>query len=177
MNDLERMVASTVDLQPFERGRRAVLALPLPVAPNIQVVIELFDKQNASGNGFTAEDQRLLQTAAVFGTDLLRQALAHRQTHQMLLEAVVAALGASEGVTQSLTGAATALEQPPPPAVLDQMREALSSTAGSAVDPGDSLRLAEAIRVLALGHGRPAVQHCIRLVESLRQLLDQSAGG
>jgi two-component system nitrogen regulation response regulator NtrX len=177
MNDLERMAASTFDLQPFERGRRAVLALPLPVAPNIQVVIELFDKQNAGGSGFSAEDQRLLQTAAVFGTDLLRQALAHRQTHQMLLEAVVAALGASEGVTQSLTGAAAALEQPPPPAVLDQMRQALSSTAGSAVDPGDSLRLAEAIRVLALGHGRPAVQHCIRLVESLRQLLDQSAGG
>jgi two-component system, NtrC family, nitrogen regulation response regulator NtrX len=34
------------------------------------------------------------------------------------------------------------------------------------------LRLAEAIRVLALRHGAPAVQHCIRMVDSLRALLD-----
>jgi two-component system nitrogen regulation response regulator NtrX len=56
------------------------------------------------------------------------------------------------------------------------MREALSSTPGTPLDPGDSLRLAEAIRVLAISHGRPAVEHCIRLVESLRELLDQAGG-
>jgi two-component system nitrogen regulation response regulator NtrX len=176
MNDLDRAAGGAVDLQPFERGRRAVLAAPLPVAPNLQAVIELFDKQTGDGT-FNAQDQCLLQTAAVFGTDLLRQALANRQTNEMLLEAVAAALGASDSVTAALTAQpAPRPQQPPPSEVLDQMRAALSSTSGAAIDPGDSLRLAEAIRVLALCHGRPAVQHCTRLVESLRELLDQVAG-
>src|SRR5262249_54711440 len=56
MNRLEQVAASgTVDLQPFERGRQSLLAAPLPVAPGMQVVLELFDKQP-----FTAEDQRLV---------------------------------------------------------------------------------------------------------------------
>jgi two-component system, NtrC family, nitrogen regulation response regulator NtrX len=179
MNDLQRQAGSTIDLQPFERGRRAVLAVPLPVAPNLHVVLELFDKQTAGACDFNAEDQRLLQSAAVFGTDLLRQALAQRQTHQLLLDAVVAALGASSPLLwQGLqtTPQPETVGAGPPPQVLDQMRQALSSTAGAPVDPGDSLRLAEAIRVLALSHGRPAVQHCIRLVEGLRELLDQVGG-
>jgi ActR/RegA family two-component response regulator len=177
MNDLERTAGGAVDLQPFERGRRALLAAPLPVAPHLQAVIELFDKRPGGADGFTAEDQRLLQTAAVFATDLLRQALANRQTHQLLLEAVGAALGASDNVAQSLAAAPVPARQPPPAQVLDQMRTALDSTAGAPIDSADSLRLAEAIRVLALSHGRPAVQHCTRLVESLRELLDQVAGG
>jgi hypothetical protein len=176
MNDLGRVDGAAVELQPFERGRRAVLAVPLPVAPHLQAVIELFDKQTG-GAGFSAEDQRLLQSAAVFGTDLLRQALASRQTHHLLLEAVEAALGASDSVSKTLTTAPAPREQQPPPAqVLDQMRQALTSTGTTPVDPDDSLRLAEAIRVLALSHGRPAVQYCTRLVESLRELLDQVVG-
>jgi ActR/RegA family two-component response regulator len=177
MNDLERIADGTVELQPFERGRRAVLAAPLPVTPNLQAVIELFDKQAPGADGFSQEDQRLLQTAAGFGTDLLRQALASRQTNEMLLEAVAAALGASDHVTKTLTGSPVPPQQQPPPAqVLDQMREALSSTGRTPINPDDSLRLAEAIRVLALSHGRPAVQYCTRLVESLRELLDQATG-
>ena len=34
----------------------------------------------------------------------------------------------------------------------------------------DTLRLAEAVRVLALRHGAPAVRHCTDMVESLRRL-------
>src|SRR5207247_244823 len=37
--------AGAMELQPFERGRRSLLAVALPVAPGIQVVLELFDKQ------------------------------------------------------------------------------------------------------------------------------------
>src|SRR5262249_48789199 len=92
LRDPEGNAGGSVELQPFERGRRGILATPLPVATNVQAVIELFDKRATAGDGtFTSEDQRLLQTAAAFGTDLLRQALSQRQTNQVLLDAVVAA--------------------------------------------------------------------------------------
>jgi ActR/RegA family two-component response regulator len=177
LRDLDRTAGGTVELQPFERGRRSLLAAPLPVAANVQAVIELFDKQNAPTDAaFSADDQRLLQAAAVFGTDLLRQALAHRATHTVLLDAVAAALGASESVSKSLAGAvASGPAQPPPAAVMDQLREGLRSS-GASVDPEDSVRLAEAIRVLAVRHGPSAVRHCIRLVEGLREVLDEVAG-
>ena len=47
---------------------------------------------------------------------------------------------------------------------------------GASIGADETLRLAEAVRVLAVRHGPAAVQHCIRLVESLRQLLDSVTG-
>lgn len=158
----------SVQLQSFERGRRSLLAAPVPVAPGVQVVFELFDK----ADGFTAEDHRLVGSAAAFAAEMLRQALAGRQTHRVLLDAVAAALGASESVAQSLQDAS----EPPPAVVLEQIRQGLSETAGATVDAGETLRLAEAVRVLALRHGVAAVRHCTRLVESLRELLDSATG-
>jgi len=92
--------------------------------------------------------------------------------------AVAAALQASASVTETLRGsAALRLEEPPPAVVMDRLREGLSATgAGGTMSPDASLRLAEAIRVLALRHGAAAVQHCIRLVDSLRELLDTATG-
>jgi hypothetical protein len=174
LRDLDRNGGGAVDLQPFERGKKTLLAAPLAVAANVQAVIELFDKRD--GAAFTTSDQHLLQAASVFGTDLLRQALAQRQTHQVLLDAVAAALGASESVSQSLAHRTVRPEEPAPPAILDQLREGLRTTGSTAADSRNSVELAEAIRVLAVRHGAPAVQHCIRLVESLRQLLDEIAG-
>src|SRR5262245_18519799 len=172
--------SGTVELQPFEKGRSSLLAAPLAVAPGVHVVLELFDKQGAAGKegaAFTEEDQRLVRAAADFGAELLRHALSQRQTHQVLLDAVAAALGASDSLTQDLRGsAAQRLEQPPPVAVMDRLREGLSATAGGAMGADETLRLAEAVRVLALRHGPAAVQHCTRLVESLRELLDRAAG-
>ncbi len=169
--------SGTVELQPFEKGRSSLLAAPLAVAPGVHVVLELFDKQGKDGAAFTDEDQRLVRAAADFGAELLRHALAQRQTHQVLLDAVAAALGASDSVAQSLRGsAAQRLEQPPPTAVMDRLREGLSATAGSPAAADESLRLAEAVRVLAVRHGPAAVQHCTRLVESLRELLDTVTG-
>jgi two-component system nitrogen regulation response regulator NtrX len=179
LRDLEKSAGGSVELQPFERGRRCVLAMPLTVAANVQAIVELFDKRGPTGDAvFTPEDQRLLQAASAFGTDLLRQALSQRQTNQVLLDAVVAALGASDHVAQSLTGPAPAqrLEQPPPDVVMDQLREGLRKTGSSAAEAGAQLRLAEAIRVLTVRHGAPALDHCVRLVESLRDLLDKVAG-
>jgi two-component system nitrogen regulation response regulator NtrX len=92
--------AGALELQPFERGRRSLLAAPMSVAPGVQVVLELFDKEGA----FTEEDRHLVGAAADFGVEMLRQALAQRQTHQVLFDAVEAALGASESVVESLAG-------------------------------------------------------------------------
>jgi hypothetical protein len=142
----------------------------------VQAVFELFDK---AGGSFTPEDHRLVAAAADLAAEMLRQALAQRQTHQLLLDAVGAALGAGDSVAESLrrpADTAGRLEQPPPAAVLDQLRQGLNAAPGPNVCADETLHLAEAIRVLALRHGSPAVQHCIRLVENLRELLDTVTG-
>jgi hypothetical protein len=108
---------------------------------------------------------------------MLRQELAGRQTHRVLLDAVAAALHASESVAASLQGSAAARqEEPPPAAVMEQLRESLRATPGAAVAADEALQLAEAVRVLALRHGPDAVRHCIQLVESVRTLLDRATG-
>ena len=166
-----------VELQPFERGRQSLLAAPVAIAPGVGVVLELFDKQKPGGGldeaGFNAGDHQVAGAAADLGAELLRQALAERQTHQVLFDAIGAVLGAGDSVAQSLqTGAGPRREEPPPREVLDQLREGLRGVPGTAVDADTTLRLVEAIRVLAVRHGPAAVQHCIVLVENLRELLD-----
>jgi DNA-binding NarL/FixJ family response regulator len=180
MTRLDQAAATgSVELQEFERGRHSLLAAPLAVAPGMHVVIELFDKQDGGGGAqeFSPEDHRLVRAAADFGAEMLRQALAQRQGHQLLLDAVAAALGASATVTESMRGTEDQRrDQPPPRAVLEQLREGLSASATPAVPAEDTLRLVEAIRILALRHGPAAVQHCTRLVENLRSLLDTVTG-
>jgi ActR/RegA family two-component response regulator len=173
----EAATTGNLELQAFERGRRSLLAAPLNIAPGLQGVLELFDKQIEAGHddGFTESDRQLALAAADFGTEMLRQSLAERQTHRVLFDAVEAALGASESMAQSLDGAAPRPEQPPPPAVLERLRERFQAD-DEVIDPSATLRLAEAIRVLAVRHGPSAVVHCTTLVESLRQLLDEMTG-
>jgi two-component system, NtrC family, nitrogen regulation response regulator NtrX len=174
------VAGSSVDLQPFERGRQSLLAAPIAIAPGMHVVLELFDKQ---GDGspkpveFTAEDRKLAAAAADFGAEMLRQALAQRQMHQVLFDAIGAALGASESVAQTLrTNPAQERQRPPPQAVLDQLRESLSTNPGSTLDAGQTLQLAEAVRLLAVRHGETAVRHCTRLIHNLCELLDSVSG-
>ena len=138
MNDLA--TAASVELQPFERGRRNLLAVPLLVAPGVQAVIELFDK---TAGTFRPEDLQDVRAAAEVGTELLRQALGHRQAQQMLLNAVEAALGATDKMDQSLHDAGVQpREAPPPEQVLDQLRAGLSDLGHK---PGNGL-----IRAVAL---------------------------
>jgi ActR/RegA family two-component response regulator len=173
MTRLEESAASgALVLQPFERGRQSLLAAPLAVAPGVHAVIELFDRPG----GFTAAEHRLVKSAADFGAEMLRQALAQRQTQRVLLDAVATALGASASVAESLKTQAQRQQEPPPPAVLDQLRAGLDAAAAANLSAEDTLRLAEAIRVLAIRHGPPAVQHCIRLVDEVRRLLDAATG-
>ena len=66
--------------------------------------------------------------------------------------------------------------RPPPRPVLDSLKESLSASPGALVEPEETVRLAEAIRVLALRHGPQAVRHCLVLVQNLRALLDKVSG-
>jgi hypothetical protein len=104
---------------------------------------------------------------------MLRHALAERQTQRVLFDAVEAALGAGDSVAASLGGGPARPEDPPPPAVLERLKEGLG---GDGTAPGETLRLAEAVRVLAVRHGPAAVRHCAEMAEGLRRLLDEAAG-
>ncbi|MGF1582688.1 MAG: response regulator [Gemmataceae bacterium] len=181
MAQLSTDPTSQLQLQEFERTKQSVLAAPLAVAPGVHVVLELFDKQTPDGEldqtGFGQVDVRLVRDAGEIGAEMLRQELSQRQTHQMLLDAVGAALHASTQVTDSMTThAAPQATESAPSAVLDQLKVGLASTTSSPMTPEASIQLAEAIRVVALRHGEPAVQHCLRLVQSVCILLDESMG-
>lgn len=157
------------ELMPFEVGRASILAAPLPVGGGTSVVLELFDKPSP---GFLAADRQLVAAAAEVGADLLRQALAERQTHRMLFDAVEAALQATTGVTDVIGTPSDV----PPPAVIERLKEGLAGDVNATADPDTTLRLVEAVRGLALRHGPVAVEHCVRVVTDLRKLLDGITG-
>lgn len=160
---------SGVELMAFERGRRAILAAPLPVGGGTSVVLELFDKP---APGFTDDDRRLLASSAEIGADLLRQALAERQTHRLLFDAVDAALKATSGVTDLLNGSGEQSRED----ILKCLREGLDDDAHAIASPDTTLQLVEAVRALAVRHGSLAIDHCIRTVQDLRKLLDGMTG-
>jgi ActR/RegA family two-component response regulator len=187
--------SGAMELQPFERDRRSLLAVPMTVTSGIHVVLELFDKtpdapqslplspvgrgrgEGENGMLFTEEDHRLVAAAADLGSEMLRQALGERQIHRVLFDAVEAALGASDSLAGSLRGTeAERMEQPPPAPVLDSLKQGLGTSADSLAEPEEIVKLAEAIRVLAIRHGAPAVSHCLVLVQNLRGLLDSVSG-
>lgn len=174
ISEPDTAIADTAELMPFERGRKSLLAAALPVGGGTIVVLELFDKPTP---GFTDEDRRLVSAAAEIGSDLLRQAMSERQTHQLLFDAVDAALKATSGITEVLAPAhAPRLEEPPPAAVMEQLRQGLDASANAVVDADTTLKLVEAVRGLAVRHGPAAVGHCARMVNDLRQLLDSITG-
>ncbi len=91
---------------------------------------------------------------------------------------MAAALGAGEQMVETLSGtSAQRLKNPPPAEVMQQLQKGLSTGVSDRAAAEQSVRLAEAIRVLALKHGPPALDHCLRLVEQIRALLDQVTEG
>jgi two-component system, NtrC family, nitrogen regulation response regulator NtrX len=155
-----------VELQPFEQGRKSLLAVPLPIGGGSVAVLELFDRPG----GFRDEDRKMAAAAAEIGVELLRQSLADRQTRRTLFDAVAAALEA----TKSVTAESTAPEAPPPQAVLDSVQAGLAQAGLSAAESAAVLRLSEAVRALAVKHGAAAVEHCRRVVSSVEALLDDT---
>lgn len=173
LNDLSTATDSTVELQSFERPHRSLLAAPIPVSSSVQVVLELFDKRG--GAGFTEADKQAIAAAAEFGGDLLRQALAERQVQQMLLTAVETALRAGEEVSRSLEASADPARAPASASnLLEQLRAGFHTTTDPLMQADTALPLAEAIRQLAVRHGASAVRHCVRLVETIGQMLDEA---
>ncbi len=169
LNGTDPAAGGSVELAPFEAGRQSILAVPLPVGAGTSVVLEVFDKP---APGFTAADRQLILAAAEVGADLLRQALAERQTHQLLFDAVECALTATTGVTDVLSPPT----ESPPQAVMDRLKEGLAGDSQAIADPDTTLRLVEAVRSLAVRHGPSAVEHCVRVVNDLRKLLDGITG-
>jgi hypothetical protein len=165
MNNLS--AGAGVELQPFERGRSALLAVPLPVGGGTLAVLELFDRPG----GFREDDRQLAAAAAEIGVELLRQALADRQTRRTLFDAVAAALDATNLASSRLWAA----DAPPPAAVLDTVRASFASTGLSPKESDAMLRLAEAVRALAVRHGPRAVEHCLQMVQSVQDMLEDAA--
>jgi ActR/RegA family two-component response regulator len=169
MTDFSVEALGGVELLPFEHHRTTILAVPLRVGAGTHVVLELFDKQP-----FTDDDRRLAAAAADIGAELLRQALAERHTSQLLADAVEAALSAGDAVSRAIDGPTAA--DGPPAAVLATLKAGLSADANAVTDADTGLRLVEAVRVLAVRHGPPAVDHCVTLVADLTRLLDALTG-
>jgi ActR/RegA family two-component response regulator len=170
LNDFDPTKLGPLELLPFESNRSCILAAPLRVASDTVVVLELFDKASP---GFSDDDRRLVTSAAEVGADLLRQAIAERQTHRLLFDAVEAALEATANLSDAIP---TAAAEAPPPAVMARLKEGLGADANAIADPDTTLRLVEAVRALAVKHGPGAVDHCIRVVNDLRKLLDEITG-
>ncbi|OWK34886.1 response regulator [Fimbriiglobus ruber] len=172
MNEFDPAAAGAVELMPFERGRKSILAAPLRVGAGIHVVLELFDKPV-----FTDDDRKLVAAGADIGAELLRQALAERQTHRLLFDAVAAALKASDDVSRTLSSPPTGgSEARPSDAVLEHLKKGMAADSNAVADADTAIKLVEAVRVLAVRHGPAAVKHCIRVVESLRGTLDEITG-
>lgn len=148
------------ELQPFERRRKNALIAPLAVTEHVTAVLELFDKPQ----GFIDADRALVAAAAPVGAALLREVLGEQQTQRTLAAAVQAALDATE------TAGAPHGDAPLPEPVRQTLRSAARGTSK------EVLALAEAVQALASHHGPAALRHCQRLVESLGQLLDETAG-
>ncbi len=171
INDLKTALAGSLELQAFESKHSNVLAVPMTIASGSQVVAELFDKPT----GFTADDQRIASSAADLGADLLRQAMGQKRAHQMLFDAVAAALKMSEQMTASVKGERKTPSTPD--AVLTQLREGLRGTTGDSATADATLQLADAIRTLSAKYGPPAVMHCLTLIREVHSLLDSVTQG
>ena len=172
--------AGNLELQPFERGRRSLLAAPLSVAPGLQAVLELFDK-NGPRDRFhakpTANSPPPPPTSA--------PRCCGRRWPSGRCSASCS--------TPSRPPWAPAIRWPSRwtgprrdprirrrPPCLQRLREGLADGGTLALRCGGCRGHA------APGRGDPrpgrparsaAVHHCIRLVESLRQLLDEDDRG
>jgi len=167
-----------VKLQPFEKQAKSLLAVPLPVRHGLAVVVELFDRQGSAGaEPFTDEDRQLIAAVAEFGSAVMRQALAEKQVHGMLMEAVAAALKASQhALAFSQKPTEPDSDQPPPAPVMEQLKQSLAQSIEEVVEPEKALQLAELVRVIARRHGKQATDFCIEMLQSVDRLL-RTAGG
>jgi len=147
----------SMTLYPFEQNKVSILAAPMAFGTCAQAVLELFD---------TPAERRTIAAFAAVGTELLRQSFQDRQTQKLLFDAVEAALKAGENVTASFRSGE----------VMDRLRSGLTSSGQSTTEADAGLKLVEAVRALTARFGQPAIDHGLRMVESTRQLLEETHG-
>jgi CheY-like chemotaxis protein len=158
-------VGEALQLLPVERDRQTLLIAPMAIGEGIVGAIELFDKPGA---GFTPEDIEVARATADLGVDLLRRSLAERQGQRWLIDALAAALQATERVRDLLH------EDKPPPEVLEHIKQGLVQSGTTEKDSEAVIQLLEEVRTLSRQHGLRAVEYCTRMIRDLRQLLDES---
>lgn len=163
ISKLDAHALSGTDVQPFERGRSNVLAVPMRVGSGVAAVLELFDKP---APGFSDQDRRLAGAAGSVGAELLKQTLADIHTQQTLFTAVEAALRATDAMPFG-----TAAQEQLPESVRESIRRDLEK-AGADISGKAALELAEAVQLLASKYGEPAVKHCVHLIREVAKLLD-----
>jgi hypothetical protein len=147
----------SLTLYPFEQNRTSILAAPMSFGSCAQAVLELFD---------TPADRKTIAAFAAVGTELLKQSFQDRQTQRLLFDAVEAALKAGENVTASFRSGE----------VMDRLRIGLTSGGQTPGEADAGLKLVEAVRALTAKYGQPAIDHGLRMVESTRQLLEETQG-
>jgi GAF domain-containing protein len=158
-----------VQIQPFEKGRTFLLAATLLAEPGLTVVLELFDKQGSGS--FSQADRQLVTAAAGFAGDLIRHALSQRDQQQMLMEAVAAALRATEG---ALPAEAELKTDQPVAQVLQELKDTLTSSPQALLNSAEAIRLAGQVHALVSHHGPEAARFCASLLEQVDHFLQKA---
>ena len=60
--------------------------------------------------------------------------------------------------------------------VMERLKLGLAANTNAVIDAETGLKLVEAVRTLATRHGTAPVEHCVKLVNNLRELLDGITG-
>jgi len=161
LQDFQPAALGSVTLYPFEQNRRSILAAPMNFGIGAQAVLELFDKPE-----FTPADRRVVALLAEIGTDALRNHMIERQSQRLLFDAVDAALKAGANISASFQSGA----------VMESLRTGLTAEGQTPAQADAGLKLVEAARALAVQYGQPAIDHGVRMVESVRKLLEEMQG-
>ena len=161
-------------------GRRSLLAAPLNVAPGLQVVLELFDKQAQAANWTRPASPR---TTA--GWRRRRPTSAPRCCGRRWRNGRRSACcstpwrrrwGRAIRWPSRCAAAAARPDEPPPAAVLERLREGLRRRRRRRSTPTRRCGWPRRCACWRCGTARPRCATASRLVESLRALLDEVAG-
>ncbi len=156
-----------VQLLPPEQGRRNLLVVPLTASEQVAGALELADK---SPGGFTTADREMATLVAEAAAELLRRALAEQDSQRLLLDALAAALQASERLHAQLDGGQ------PAETVLQRLQQSLMQEGCLPREAETLLPLLEDLRRLSHQYGPAVVAYCAQSIASLRRFLEEVFG-
>ncbi len=156
-----------VQLLPPEQGRQNLLVVPLRAGEQVAGALELADKPLG---GFTAADREMATLVAEAAAELLRRALAEQDSQRLLLDALGAALQASERLHAQLDGGQ------PAATILQRLQHTLIQEGGLPRDAEMLLPLLEELRRLSQQYGPAVVAYCAQSIAALRRFLEEVLG-